>query len=592
MDISDSDLLQRFVSNGDQAAFTTLVGRHAGMVRGAAWRRTQDWTLAEEVAQNVFAILARKAGALGHEGLAGWLHRAAVLESVNAVRKAAHYRNTLHLLRGTMNETGSDFPAVFPSASDPASAGSVTDAATGAGAGAGAWEELRPHLDEAMARLPSEARHLVVLRYLERRPLAEVAAATGKNPEACRKRLQRSLRQLETLLRRRGVSPASVLSLAAVLASQPLCAPPASASVASLAASALKAAPALKLSLPATLTLHLMKTGSITKTAAITLTLAAIPVALLWHDNAGLRAANRELQRQTETPFAPAGVESPSASAGRKTPAAAADSARAGQTGAASLEAATDSAEEAEAAARKLEEIRKNGRNKALRLAETEFTRLSLSIQGLTPEQKTKIREALESKSLTTIQEILHAFESGAVASAVKNPEALTTAEKEALSRMSNVDPRKAGPPVIDEELKTILTPEQYATHLQAQESRRITSAEESAGDAIKFISRTFDLTADQKDRIFQQLAQLALTPEEKAPAAVSETDPFPEIGSREAARDRIIRANLTPEQAEVFDQKRAAEREVLRQQMMEFYDKPKSKPAAATAGGSEVRGG
>lgn len=587
MHSSDTELLQRFAATGDQAAFTALVSRHAGMVRGTAWRRTQDWPLAEEVAQNVFSILARKAGALRHEGLAGWLHRAAVLESVNAVRKAAHYRKTLHLLSGTMNETGSDFPAASPSTPDPGSAGIAS--ATTETVAAGVWEELRPHLDEAMARLPSEARHLVVLRYLEHRPLAEVAAATGKNAEACRKRLQRSLRQLETLLRRRGISPASLLSLAAVLGAQPLCAPPASA--ATLAAAALKAAPALKLSVSTTLTLHLMKTGSITKTAAITLALAAIPITLLWRDNAGLRTANHELLLQVETAAAHTGEKAASAAADRKRPGAARNSTPSGKPDTASS-GITQASDEAEAAARKREEIRQNGRNKALRLAETEFTRLTLNVPGLTPDQKTKIREALEAKSLATIDGILQAFESGAVASAVKNPESLTAEEKTALSRMANVDPRKAGPPVIDEELKAILTPDQYAVHAQAQESRRVTAAEESAGDAIKFISRTFDLTADQKDRIFQQLAQLALAPEEKAPAATG-ADPFPEIGSREAARDRIIRAHLTPEQADVFDQKRAAEREVLRQQMMEFYDRSKpEKPAAATAGGSGVSGG
>ncbi|MDB6133578.1 MAG: polymerase, sigma-24 subunit, subfamily [Verrucomicrobiales bacterium] len=535
---SDSDLLQRFAATSDQAAFTELVGRHAGMVRGVAWRRTQDWTAAEEVAQNVFAILARKAGALKHESLAGWLHRAAVLESVNAVRKAARYRKVLHHLSDHMKSP--------PSSGDAA------------------WEELRPHLDEVLARLPADARHLVVLRYLERRPLAEVAAATGKNLETCRKRLQRSLCLLESLLRRRGISCTGT-TLAALLAAQSLCAPPASA--AALASAALRAAPNLHLTPSVKLALYLMKTGPAVKTTAVVLVLAAIPLTMLWRKNAELEAANLRLQAQAADRMA-GNTAKP---AQRSEPPAFGTLSGAGPQAGKSTEsspAATATAPDQVPGA-----ILKKGRDKALRLAETEFTRLCLNLPDLTAEQKIQIREALERKSLAEIDSILHAFQSGAVANAVKDPRNLTAAGKEALNAMAKVDPRKSTPPVIDEELKTILTPEQYETHAQMQEARRIGAAEEAAGDTLKFISRTFDLTPDQKDRIFQQLARQALEPQTALVA--TEADPFPEIGSREEARDRIIRGNLTSQQAEVFDQKRAAERETLRRQMMEYYAKP-----------------
>lgn len=535
---SDSELLQRFAAAGDQAAFTELVGRHAGMVRGVAWRRTQDWTAAEEVAQNVFAILARKGGAMGHECLAGWLHRAAVLESVNAVRKAARYREILHHLSDHMKSP--------PSSGDAA------------------WEELRPHLDEVLSRLPADARHLVVLRYLERRPLAEVAAATGKNLETCRKRLQRSLHLLESLLRRRGIS-CTGSTLATLLAGQNLCAPPAAA--AALAAAALSAAPAIHLTPSVKLAIFLMKTGSAVKTTAVVLVLAAIPLTMFWRKNAELEAANLRLQAQAAARMAGTTAKP----AQRSEPPASDILSGAGSQLGKSPKSSPDAP--ATAPAQVPEAILKKGRDKALRLAETEFTRLCLNLPDLTAEQKTQIRAALERKSLAEIDSILHAFQSGAVANAVKNPQNLTAAEKAALSGMAKVDPRKSTPPVIDEELKTILTPEQYATHTQMQEARRIGAAEEAAGDTLKFISRTFDLTPDQKDRIFQQLARQAL--EEQTVPVATEADPFPEIGSREEARDRIIRGNLTPRQAEVFDQKRAAERETLRRQMMEYYAKP-----------------
>jgi DNA-directed RNA polymerase specialized sigma24 family protein len=85
---SDSDLLQLFNDSGDEAAFTQLVQRHAGMVRAVIWRRTQDWSLVDEATWKVFAVLARKAKSLQGQPLAGWLHRAARHEAGNAARKA------------------------------------------------------------------------------------------------------------------------------------------------------------------------------------------------------------------------------------------------------------------------------------------------------------------------------------------------------------------------------------------------------------------------------------------------------------------------------------------------------------------------
>src|SRR5262245_39764276 len=84
---TDAELLSRFASTGDETAFCGIVERHAPMVRGVAWRRTQDRALTDEITQTVFSILARKAGALRHGELAGWLHRTAFMETRNVCRK-------------------------------------------------------------------------------------------------------------------------------------------------------------------------------------------------------------------------------------------------------------------------------------------------------------------------------------------------------------------------------------------------------------------------------------------------------------------------------------------------------------------------
>lgn len=531
---SDSELLQRFAATGDEAAFTSLVSRHAGMVRGVAWQWTRDWTAAEDIAQNVFAVLARKAPALRHERLAGWLHRAAVLESRNAARKTARHHEALRHLR--------DHATPPPPPED-----------TG-------LKEWRSRLDDALSRLPAEARHLVVLRYLERRSLADIAAASGKPRETCRKCLQRSLRRLEILLRRGG-PPRTGPALAPVIFAQGLGMAPATAAPVT---AALQTTPSFTVTWLAAPALHLMNATTIAKTAALTLVLAAIPLTLLWRENAELKASVRRLSTPTTEAARPPAPLTP------RSPSVLASGAETGPGKGATTAPATNTPE------RMLQAKLEKGRDKVRRLADAEFTRLSLNLPDLTDEQKSRIRESLERKGLAELEDILRAFQSGAVARWVQNPENLAADEKAALAKIENIDPRKPTPTLIDGELRAILTPEQYATHLRAQEARRVTEAEESASDTLKFIGRSFDLTPEQKDQIFQQLAQHALAPSQPAPAT-AENEAFPEIGSREQTRDQIIRASLTPQQAEVFDQIRAAERETLRQQMMEFYAQPQN---------------
>ncbi|MFT4638616.1 MAG: DNA-directed RNA polymerase specialized sigma24 family protein [Verrucomicrobiales bacterium] len=69
-------LLWQYVHDRTDAAFEQIVRQHAGLVYSSAMRRTQTPTLAEEVPQQVFCHLARKAKDLpGDVILSGWLYR-------------------------------------------------------------------------------------------------------------------------------------------------------------------------------------------------------------------------------------------------------------------------------------------------------------------------------------------------------------------------------------------------------------------------------------------------------------------------------------------------------------------------------------
>lgn len=95
---NDGELLREFVEGGSEEAFRILVERHTGMVHGAALRVVHDESVAEEVTQAVFIILARKARSLTHKPvLAGWLYRTAhfvALEALRTEKRRRHQRNS------------------------------------------------------------------------------------------------------------------------------------------------------------------------------------------------------------------------------------------------------------------------------------------------------------------------------------------------------------------------------------------------------------------------------------------------------------------------------------------------------------------
>ena len=78
----DFELLQRFAGHGEQSAFADVVRRHLDLVFATALRKLEDPGAAQEVAQNVFTVLARKAWQFSpDDSLPAWLHKSALLES-------------------------------------------------------------------------------------------------------------------------------------------------------------------------------------------------------------------------------------------------------------------------------------------------------------------------------------------------------------------------------------------------------------------------------------------------------------------------------------------------------------------------------
>ena len=198
----DADLLRRYVEDGSEPAFTTLVHRHVNLVYAAALRRTNgDPHRAADVAQQVFVALARESRKLSrHTVLPAWLHTAtrnsAITLMISEQRRQARETEAMTLAAA---------PAV---ATNPE------------------WDRLRPLLDAAIDELPATDRAAVVLRFLERRPFAEIGAALQVSEDAARMRTDRALEKLRAALARRGIT-STAEALGVIVAAQSLVAAPA-----------------------------------------------------------------------------------------------------------------------------------------------------------------------------------------------------------------------------------------------------------------------------------------------------------------------------------------------------------------------------
>jgi RNA polymerase sigma factor (sigma-70 family) len=199
-DLTDAQLVERFVAKKDEAAFAALVERHGPLVLGVCKQVLRDEHTAEDVFQATFLVLARKAGSIRTgQALGSWLYRVAVnlarTARTAAVRRQAHERQVPDMAR-----------------SDPLSEVAL--------------RELQPMLHEEVSRLPEKYRLPVLLCYLEGRTHEQTAATLGWPVGTVRSRLSRARDLLRRRLERRGVTAAAA-ALGVLLGQQVTAAVPA-----------------------------------------------------------------------------------------------------------------------------------------------------------------------------------------------------------------------------------------------------------------------------------------------------------------------------------------------------------------------------
>jgi len=284
--LTDAELLHEYATRKSESAFGEIVRRYTDFVYSAALRQVRDPELARDVAQTVFADLARKAGSL-REGtlLIGWLCRGARLAALEQLRHNSRRRQRE---RQAMELIAND--------ADPSND----------------WPAIRPVLDEAIASLGSEDRDALLLRYFKNENLAAVGATLGVSEDAAQKRVSRALDKLRDFLGRRGITTTAA-ALSVVLTANAVQAAPAGFTVSLTAAALAKAI--------ATPILPFWKPSLITpmKTTLLVTTLTGGIAGLVYYQSitqhrlheaqarlqsqadeiATLRAANEQLARQT-----------------------------------------------------------------------------------------------------------------------------------------------------------------------------------------------------------------------------------------------------------------------------------------------------
>jgi RNA polymerase sigma factor (sigma-70 family) len=189
------DSLRDYQRNRSAESFRQVVRANVDMVYSQCRRELRDPAAADDVTQQVFVILAAKAGSIsGKTPLGGWLFNTTRYCCRN-YKRAAFRRRIAESKAAFMRKETIEAPA-----SD--------DLSTGA----------EPILNDSLADLNSRDRDALLLRFFQNQSLRDVGLAMGVSEDAAKQRVSRAIEKLRQSFARRGVT-ASTAGTAIFLAS-------------------------------------------------------------------------------------------------------------------------------------------------------------------------------------------------------------------------------------------------------------------------------------------------------------------------------------------------------------------------------------
>jgi RNA polymerase sigma factor (sigma-70 family) len=178
--LTDGELLKRFVGAGEEAAFTELLRRHGRLVWGVCRRILHHEQEAEDAFQIVFLVLTNRAKSIRKQAsVSSWLYGVAYRVAVRIKQKARKRRACEEqALRASPTNTVSE----------------------------ACFHELQAILDDELNRLPEKYRAPFVLCYFEARSGQEAARELGLRERTLSSRLAQARKMLQKRLRRRGAT--------------------------------------------------------------------------------------------------------------------------------------------------------------------------------------------------------------------------------------------------------------------------------------------------------------------------------------------------------------------------------------------------
>ena len=183
--LSDAQLLERFLGQGDVGAFDALLARHGPMVLSVCRGVLRDPRDAEDAFQASFLVLVKKGGTIrGRDALAGWLYQVAYRVAIQA--------NTAEVTR-RRHESEAGRMAIVNSTN-----------------GEVASDDLLPALHAEIARLPEKYRLAIVLCDLEGMTQVQAAEQLRCSERTVRQRLAEGRARLKRRLARRGLAAEDV----------------------------------------------------------------------------------------------------------------------------------------------------------------------------------------------------------------------------------------------------------------------------------------------------------------------------------------------------------------------------------------------
>ena len=179
MENNDVQLIRRILS-GDDAAFTTLVGKYHKSVHALAWRKIGDFHFAEEITQDTFLQAYKKLATLRNPNqFAGWLYVIA-----NNLCKRWHQKKKLP----TQSLEGTPMTEIEKSSyKHYASERRETEIT----------EHYHEIVKKLLQRLPESERTVVTLHYLGEMTVKEISKFLGVSANTINSRLRRARKRLQ-----------------------------------------------------------------------------------------------------------------------------------------------------------------------------------------------------------------------------------------------------------------------------------------------------------------------------------------------------------------------------------------------------------